>query len=76
MSSNSLFSNFIAKYRSVTLMRKVSEEDLKELDMKIMPGFKLTWFYTGIDKIEKEALFLEADEGSEFNILFIRICNF
>ena len=57
-------------------MRKVSEEDLKELDMKIMPGFKLTWFYTGIDKIEKEALLNDEDEMSELNILFIRICNF
>ena len=39
--------------RKVYLERKVSKNDISEMNIEIMPGFKLTWFYAGhAQKIE------------------------
>ena len=36
--------------RWIALTRKfITEEDLKTMDIEAMPGFKLSWYYTGLD---------------------------
>ena len=40
---------------STQLMRKVLPEDVRKMNMKLMPGFNLTWYYTGSGVVEPEA---------------------
>ena len=35
-------------FRLINLLREVTLKDLKDVDMNEMPGFKISWFYTGI----------------------------
>ena len=51
----------------VSLIRKVTEKDLKEIDMKVMPGFRLIWFYSGnFSEADLKSAYSDADKTKEF----------
>ena len=37
--------------RSIKIERKVSQEDLEEIEMELMPGYRLSWQYLGIGDV-------------------------
>jgi len=54
------------------VIRRVLAEDVGKMNMKLMPGFNITWFYTGTGVVEEEAYFQKNTETKAFvrNIYF------
>ena len=48
----------------IVLKRETTHEDLKAVDMKLMPGFRLSWSFTGI--MEEENLSIYSEEGGDY----------
>ena len=42
---------------SAQVIRRVLPEDVRKMNMKLMPGFNITWYYTGSGLVEEEAYF-------------------
>ena len=56
-------------HQTVTLARKVTAKDLKRENLYLMPGFKLTWYYSG-GQVEPEAAY--TNQKSHMNPHFSR----
>ena len=48
----------------IILKRETTQEDLKAVNMKLMPGFRLSWSFTGI--MEEENLKIYSEEGGDY----------
>ena len=55
--------------RWVRFWREVSQDDIKDQDMDLMPGFKLSWWYTGLESGPESNYH---DEENALNKQFIR----
>lgn len=56
-------------YRFISLKREINNEDLKIVNMDMMPGFKLSWWYSGVElKADRKYL----DTALNQTKLFIR----
>ena len=62
--------------RLITFNRDVSEGELSGMDMDMMPGFRLSWYYTGMeftpDPLMEFPIFSDNYEYSKYNIDFVR----
>ena len=54
------------EYQTFTLDRDVNKEDLTREDMEHMPGFRLSWNYTGIENVESDKKYVNESYHSEF----------
>jgi len=59
---------------STQLMRKVLPEDVRKMNMKLMPGFNLTWYYTGSGVVEPEAHYQKDTATMAFVRNISKIC--
>ena len=50
--------------------RKVLKDDVLEMNMDQMPGFKISWYFTG--NIEKKINYFGGENGGELNRWFVR----
>ena len=57
--------------KEVKLQRQVTREDVANMDMELMPGFKVKWFYSGQD-VESQAYYTSSDSNDQNTRLFIR----
>ena len=72
-----LYKNFtppgdIDKFTILNRDEMIKIADLKKQDLKQMPGFKLSWYYTGIDM---EELWIGDYHNNSFTKLFVRLAN-
>ena len=66
--------------RSILLTRKVSPVDVRNQKLNLMPGFNLTWYYSGFDKNNvtsvRYSMFYEHDISAFVRKSFILIVSF
>ena len=67
----SIFSNFTppgASNRSIFLSRSnINEEDVRNSELEAMPGFRLSWYYTGLDdNVSPDPKFSDSEENQLF----------
>ena len=65
--------------RSIQTYREVSDREISEANLELMPGFRLSWYYTGMDfkpdPLLDFPLWKENHKYSKFNKDFIREAN-
>ena len=65
--------------RSITNFRQVNDREISEANLKLMPGFRLSWYYTGIlfkpDPLLDFPIWKNRHTHSKFNKDFIREAN-
>ena len=51
-------------YYFIKLDRKVSQDDIKNIDLDMMPGFRFTWNYTRV--VEPKSIYSNQDKNKQF----------
>ena len=71
---------FTNSLRSITNYREVNDREISEANLKLMPGFRLSWYYTGNvfkpDPLLDFPIWKKSHKQSKFNKDFNREANY
>ena len=65
------YGDYCVYHRDVILKRKVAFDDVEKMNLKLTPGFRLKWYYTGIEEtqVKSQAFYRNSDFTRKYFII-------